>query len=107
MSRCVYCGESAGLWSKACKECKKLLVKVRELRGRVGYGAFLSGLEDTGASPKKIMTFLKADPEGQGSVQDQVTAEMANQLLTVMGIRERQEPGDVRRIREMTEKEGK
>jgi len=77
---------------------------VEELRGRVGYGEFLNGLEKTGVVPEKIMVFLKADPEGRGSIQDQVTAEMTNELLSVMGIRERQKPEDVKRIRRTTEK---
>ncbi len=104
MARCAYCNDSAGLWSTICKECKKLLARVEELRGRVGYGEFLSGLEQTGVSPNKIMVFLKADPDGKGSIQDQVTADMANELLTVMGIPERQKPEDVKRIRRTTEK---
>ncbi len=105
MALCSYCNESAGFWSTICKECKKLLARVEELRGRVGYGEFLSGLEETGTSPNKIMVFLKADPDGKGSIQDQVTADMANELLTVMGIPERQKPEDVKRIRRSTEKE--
>ena len=36
------------------------------------------------------MTFLKADPEGKGSIQDQVTAEMTTELMKVMGIAGRQ-----------------
>ncbi|NIO11957.1 MAG: hypothetical protein GTO40_29585 [Deltaproteobacteria bacterium] len=105
MARCVYCCESAGFWATVCKDCKKLLARVAELRGRVGYGEFLSGLEETGVLPSKIMVFLKADPEGKGSVQDQVTAEMANELLSVMGISERQKPEDVKRIRKSTQRE--
>ena len=105
MARCAYCSDPAGFWSKICEECKKLLARVEELRGRVGYGEFLSGLEETGVAPNKIMNFLKADPDGKGSIQDQVTADMANELLTVMGIPERQKPEDVKRIRRTTEKE--
>lgn len=67
----------------------------------------LSKLEETGVAPDKIMLFLKADPEGKGSVQDRVTAEMANELLRVMGIRDRQTPEDVKRVRKMTEKDPK
>ena len=104
MARCAYCNDSTGFWSTICKECKTLLTRVEELRGRVGYGEFLSGLEETGVSPNKIMIFLKADPDGKGSIQDQVTADMANELLTVMGIPERQKPEDVKRIRRSTEK---
>ena len=70
----------------------------------MGYGEFLTGLEETGVLPEKIMTFLKADPEGQGSIQDQVTSEMANELLSVMGISERQSAEDVKRIRKFTDK---
>ncbi len=105
MARCAYCDDLAGLWSTMCRECKTLMARVHELRGRVGYGEFLSGLEQTGVSPSKIMAFLKADPEGKGSVQDQVTADMANELLTVMGIPGRQKPEDVKRIRRFTGKE--
>ncbi len=104
MARCAYCNDSAGFWSTICKECKKLLARVEELRGRVGYGEFLSGLEETGVSPKKIMVFLKTDSDGKGSIQDQVTADMANEVLTVMGIPGRQKPEDVKRIRRTTEK---
>jgi hypothetical protein len=81
-----------------------LLKRVDELRGRAGYGEFLDGLDSTGVVPAKIMAFLKADPDGKGSIQDHVTAEMTNELLTVMGMRERQTPEDVKRIREVTEK---
>lgn len=105
MARCAYCGDRAGFWSRICRDCKKLLARVHGLLGRVGYGEFLDGLEQTGVSKEKIMAFLKADPEGEGSIQDQVTAEMASELMSVMGLKGRQTPEDVRRIREITQKE--
>jgi len=104
MRRCVYCGDRAGFWSRICKDCKKLLNRVQELRGKVGYGEFLDGLERTGVSKEKIMIFLKADPDGNGSVQDQVTAEMTTELMKIMGIQGRQTPQEVKRIREMAGK---
>lgn len=107
MFRCVYCGDRAGLWSKKCRECKKLLSRVEELCGRVGYGEFLDGLEATGVSKEKIMVFLTADPHGKGSVRDQVTAEMTTELMKVMGMSGNQSPEQVRRIREMIGKETK
>lgn len=73
----------------------------------MGYGEFLDGLEQTGVPKEKIMVFLKADPDGNGSIQDQVTAEMASELMKVMGIKGSQTPQDVKRIRGMTEKESK
>jgi len=99
MSRCAYCKESTRLWSRMCADCKILMARVEELRGKVGYGEFLDGLERTGVAKEKIMIFLKADPDGNGSVQDRVTAEMTTELMQVMGIPGRQTPDEVKRIR--------
>ena len=107
MANCSYCGEGAGLWGRICRDCKKLLERVQELRGRVGFGEFLDGLEKTGVAKEKIIRFLKANPEGKGSVQDQVTAEMTSELMKVMGISGRQTPADVKRIRDSIAKEPK
>ena len=100
MAACAYCGENSGLWSRICRDCKKLLARVQELRGQVGYGEFLDGLEKTGVAKEKILRFMKADPDGRGSVQDQVTAEMTTELMKVMGISGRQTPEEVKRIRD-------
>lgn len=107
MARCIYCEDRSGFWSKICKDCKTLLARFQELRGHVGYGEFLDDLERTGVAKEKIVRFLKADPEGKGSVQDQVTAEMTSELMKVMGIQGSQTPEEVRRIREATERESK
>ena len=81
--------------------------RVDELRGKVGFGEFLDGLEQTGVAKQKIMTFLKADPDGQGSVQDQVTAEMTTELMKVMGISGQQTAENVKRIRHSVDKNSK
>jgi hypothetical protein len=107
MGRCVYCGDRGGFWSKVCADCRKLLARVDELKGRVGYGEFLNGLEQTGVSKEKIFVFLKADPEGKGSVQDRVTAEMTSELMQVMGLKGSQSAENVKRIRKSLEKEPK
>jgi len=90
-----------------CSDCKKLMTRVEELRGKVGYGEFLDGLERTGVAKEKIVVFLKADPDGNGSVQDQVTAEMAMELMKVMGISGQQTPQEVKRIRDSVTKDSK
>lgn len=105
MRNCVYCGERAGLFGKACADCKKLLARVAELRGKVSYGQFLDGLEQTGVAKEKILRFLKADPDGRGSIQDQVTAEMTTELMKVMGIAGNQTAEAVKRIRNQVGKE--
>jgi hypothetical protein len=106
MSRhCRYCRERAGIFASVCGECKKLLARVEELRGKVSYGQFLDGLEQTGVSKEKILVFLQADPEGKGCIQDQVTAEMTSELMRVMGISGRQTAQEVKRIRDSVDKE--
>lgn len=107
MGQCIYCGGRGGFWSKICTDCKKLLARVRELRGKAGYGEFLDGLEATGVAKEKIQAFLQADPEGRGSIQDQVTAEMASELMKVMGLKGSQTPQDVKRLREIVGKQSK
>jgi hypothetical protein len=90
-----------------CADCKKLMACVEQLRGQVGYGEFLDGLERTGVAKEKIMVFLKADPDGKGSIQDQVTAEMTTELMKVMGISGQQTAQEVRRIRDSVIKDSK
>ena len=107
MRECVYCGDRSSLWSRMCPDCKRLMDRVDELRGKVGFGEFLDGLEKTGVARQKIITFLKADPDGQGSVQDQVTAEMTTELMKVMGISGQQSAEEVKRIRHSVDKENK
>ncbi len=107
MAQCSYCGERAGLWRKICADCRKLLARVNELRGRVSYGEFLDELERTGIPKEKIVVFLNADPEGKGSIQDQVTAEMASELMKVMGLGGSQTPHEVKKIRDMIGKTSK
>jgi hypothetical protein len=102
---CCYCGEHVGLFGKSCAECKKLLARVSELRGKVGFGQFLDGLAATGVAKEKILRFLDADPNGIGSVRDQVTAEMTTELMKVMGISGSQTAPEVKRIRNSVNKE--
>ena len=66
--------------------------------------SFSMGSSSTGVAKEKIMTFLKADPDGQGSVQDQVTAEMTTELMKVMGISGQQTAEEVKRIRNSVDK---
>lgn len=105
MRKCAYCGERAGLLARVCVDCKKLLARVKELRGKVSYGQFLDGLEQTGVAREKILVFLNADPYGAGSIQDQVTAEMTTELMNIMGMSGRQTAEEVKRIRNTVEKE--
>ena len=105
MSQCVYCHERSGLFGRVCGDCKKLWSRVQHLRGKVSFGQFLDGLEQTGIAKEKILTFLQADPDGKGSIQDQVTAEMTTELMNVMGMSGRQTAQEVKRIRQDVDKD--
>ena len=105
MRQCVYCGDRARLFGRVCADCKKLLACVTELRGKVSFGQFLDGLERTGVAKEKLVKFLNADPDGKGSIQDQVTAEMTTELMNVMGMSGRQTAHEVKRIRTSVDKD--
>ena len=104
MANCIYCGERAGIWARSCKDCRKLEETAGTYGGQVGFSELLDRMEETGVRPEKIMGFLKANPDGRGSVRDRLTAEMTNDLLKVMGMNERQTPEDVERIRKSGDK---
>lgn len=99
MAACVYCGDRVGILRRSCRDCRRLEEQAGTYGGQVGFSELLDRLEETGVHPDKIMRFLKADPDGRGSVRDRLTAEMTNELLQIMGINERQTPDDVERIR--------
>ena len=100
MAKCSYCHDSAGFFHKTCADCALLLKKVGELLGNTSFGEFLDGLAATGVKKDRIKTFLHADPTGEGSFYDRITADMANDLIQGMGIEGHQTPEDVKRLRE-------
>ncbi len=57
-------------------------------------------LVDTGIATEKIERFLEADPNGSGSIRDQIAADMTNDLMQALGNDTRQTAADVKRLRE-------
>jgi hypothetical protein len=54
----------------------------------------------TGIPKAKIKLFLNADPQGKGSVMDQITAGLTNNLAEGMGVKDAEITSqDVRKIR--------
>ena len=60
---------------------------------------FLDLCIETGLPREKIEAFMNADPDGSGSIKDQITADMSTKLLGAMGIRVQQTAQDVKRLR--------
>lgn len=69
--------------------------------GTMGLSQLMDELIATGIPKDKIYRFLNTPQEGQGSLLDQVTAGLTNNLAEGMGVKEKQMTAeDVRRIRE-------
>jgi hypothetical protein len=85
---------------RQCEDCGALLDLYARCRGEVGLSQLLDQLIATGVARAKIEAVLTRDLDGQGSIRDQVTADMANRLLADMGVAPRQTVADVRRLRE-------
>jgi hypothetical protein len=60
----------------------------------------VEALLETGVCPDKVAIFLDADPDGAGSVRDQIAADMTNDLLGALGQHQRQTASDVKRLRQ-------
>ncbi len=98
--RCRYCAQYLGPFRRCCRDCRTLLDVYERLRGDVALSELLDRFIATGIARRKIEAVLARDPDGRGSVRDQVTAAMANHLLAAMGVPAQQTALDVRRLRE-------
>jgi len=98
--KCRYCRERAGWFTQVCGGCQRLLAIYGAHKGQAGLLQFLDLFIDTGLPREKIEAFLNADPHGEGSIKDRITADMSTQLLGVMGVGVRQSAQDVKRLRE-------
>ncbi len=101
MAQCIYCQHKSGFISQVCKDCRKLIAVMKDLPDTAGYRTLLDTLLDTGVDPDKIDVFLDADPDGNGSVSQQLTARMTNQLLSGMGQIGHTTAKDVKKIQDM------
>jgi hypothetical protein len=97
--KCRYCGQAAGWWRRRCPPCRCLLAVFEQHRG-LDFRGMMQLLVDTGVDADAIERFLEADPDGAGSIRDQITADMTNDLMRALGNDTRQTAADVKRIRE-------
>ena len=104
MAHCVYCQERSGVFSRVCKDCRRLIAAVKALGDSYGYRTLLEGLMATAVSEAKIQQFLDADPDGSGSLNDQVTARMTNELMGALGQSSEMKARDVRAVKERVER---
>ncbi len=104
MSQCIYCQEKAGFLKKTCAQCKEMLEIIQSLGAQFSFRELLDALMASSASNEKIQKFLDTDAHGQGSIRDNITARMTNQLAHTMGQHTDMSPQKVKTIRELEKK---
>jgi hypothetical protein len=97
---CCYCQGRTRWFARVCADCKRLLALYETHKGQTGLLQFLDVFGETGLPREKILTFLTADPRGEGSIKDRIVADMSTELLGAMGVRAQQNAQDVKRLRE-------
>lgn len=54
----------------------------------MGFSQLLDELIGTGVEKQHIQTFLQANPQGKGSIMDQITAQLTNNLAEGIGVKQ-------------------
>lgn len=97
---CVICQKKRPLFKALCRACQTLFGVVQKSKGEVGFSQLMDELIATEISRDHIKVFLQSDPHGKGSILDQITAQLTNDLAQGMGVKDKDmTPDDVRRIR--------
>ncbi len=97
--KCVYCKERAGLLKRVCRDCSRLVDVTAALENAFGYRQLLDTLLETKIDPQKIEKYLDADVDGRGSINDQITARMTNQIMHSLGTPSQMSGKDVLKVR--------
>jgi hypothetical protein len=98
--KCIYCQEKAGFFKRICPDCLKLVEILKAAPSTFGYRDLLDRLLATDVSNEKIEKFLDADVDGQGSINDQITARMTNEVMASLGQPSQMTATDVKKVRQ-------
>ncbi len=98
--KCIYCHCGSGFFKRICGECDRLLGICRHLPDSFGYREFLDRLLATGVDPARVEKFLDTDIDGSGSLNDQITARMTNQIMGSLGQPSHMTSVDVKKVRD-------
>lgn len=73
---------------------------VQQNLGQMGLSQLMDELIATGIPKPHIKQFLETDPHGNGSIMDQITAQLTNNLAEGMGVKDKEMTAqDVQRIK--------
>lgn len=98
--KCIYCQEKAGFFKRICPDCLKLVALLKEAPSSFGYRELLDHLLATDVPTEKIEKFLDSDVDGQGSINDQITARMTNEVMASLGQPSHMTATDVKKVRQ-------
>ncbi len=98
--KCILCEAKHAVWRPYCQDCKRLFALVQANLGTMGLSQLMDTLIATGVPKPRIYKFLNADPRHKGSMMDQITAQLTNNLAEGIGVKGRDmTPIDVKTIR--------
>jgi hypothetical protein len=97
--RCVFCKTRTTFFRKVCPPCAKVVAIVDRAAGQVGMAEIVDLFVAEGLNREQVDRVLDADLDGQPTIRDRLTSEMANALMQGLGMPGRQSPEDVRRVR--------
>lgn len=98
--QCLYCRSPAGFLRRFCRDCRTLIVVMKNAPESFGYRELLDHLLATGIPTKKTESFLDTDVDGRGSINDQLTARMTNQIMGSLGQPSHMTATDVKKVKE-------
>ena len=98
--KCIYCQTKAGFFKRICPDCLKLVAVVKGLPPSFGYRQLLDELLATQVPSGTIEKFLDTDVDGGGSINDQITARMTNEVMGSLGQPSHMTAPDVKKVKE-------
>jgi|APSaa5957512535_1039671.scaffolds.fasta_scaffold70207_2 hypothetical protein len=98
--QCGICNRKRSVFKSLCTECTELFDLVQKNMGKMGMGQLMDILISTGIDKPRIKFFLEADAQGKGSIMDQITATLTNNLAEGIGVKGKDmTPDDVKKLR--------
>jgi hypothetical protein len=104
--RCVYCRKRAGFVRKVCDSCARVVSVVERAGGEVGIAGLVDLFVAEGLTREQVDVVLDAQVDGQPTLRDRLTSNMANALMRGLGMPGRQSPEDVKKVRESMKEGG-
>jgi len=84
---------------RVCPMCARVIAIVERAGGHVGAAGLVDLFAAEGLTRAQVDRVLDAQVDGNPTIRDRLTSEMANALMRGLGMPGRQSPEDVRQVR--------